>query len=358
MGIWDKLFKIYGYDRARKKGEPWSTSIWFRERNIPEGTAFNARYRAYDWETVQLYELIEGWELNPWNPILSIAVNTHGAGHAEKYFKNLDALERLVEFSHLMQTNVVDIMPKSDPDYPAHMEKLAASSPRMYFRLGSYHFRRRQDDEALRAYRLGFEKTADRELVAHWSVQYLQILMQRGEEEEAAKVAAEIAKVDQKWLQFAIVLYELDQRKFAEAHARAIHIAKEHGDTRALASVWYQDPDKSQRQRLVGTFSNSLELPAFDPKEIGDTPPVGLELGNGAGGYADQSGAGYGDVVVAVNGLRVRDRTQYDLVAYSTLRKDHEFTIWNKYSKEVRTITPRLSMGGDFEVGLYYHDGK
>ncbi len=334
---------------------------WYRPE-IPSGTAFEADSRLYDIGVGD--ESDKAWisELHKRAPYLYF-ISRHLA-----YIENGSTYENLKP--ELLEKNMADILgyrliamrrlASAYKSQPAEFEKIslrvAEIDPDEYLDLARYFQKRGEPEKAAQYYLLAFEKARDRVRVANnalWLVKYLQ---GKGDAATAEQVAADAAETfSYGGLEARIWLYEatgnwngaLDYAKKCDERYNEGKLVEE---TALLARMKKSAPqyvDEARYNELIGSvFPGGLQEVTVD--SFSGPPQKGVAIRE-TSPFLEGKGLKQGMVIVALDGYRTENFSQYGLVRSLTADPKMKIIVWD--GQRYAELTPEVD-GRRFGVDM------
>jgi len=346
--------------RRDEDGNEVRTSVpdfhrWFHPE-VPSGTAFEADSRLYDIGVGD--ESDKAWitELHKRAPY-SYFISRHLA-----WLENGSTYENLKP--ELLEKNMADIMGyqliamrrlasayKSQPEeFEKVSLRVAEIDPDEYIDLAWYFQKRGESEKAAQYYLLGFEQAQNRVRVANnalWLVKYLQ---GKGDTATAEKVAADAAETfSYGGLQARIWLCEatgdwkgaLDYAKKCDERYNGEKAIEE---TAALARMMKSAPqyvDVERYKFLIGSlFPDGLQQVTVE--SFSGPPQKGVAIRE-TSAFLEGKGLKQGMVIVALDGYRTDNFSQYGLIRSLTTDPKMKIVVWDgqKYSEVTPSVDDR-----------------
>jgi tetratricopeptide (TPR) repeat protein len=263
-----------------------------------------------------------------------------------------EAYKTVLPYATYAMDAVADTIQDQPDRYEALMVQASAPDPARYFTLGEYFQIRQKDDQAAKYYRKGFEQCLDRVLVmkhANWLVQYD---LKHGETNQAQAIADEGAEVYSAYgLEAKAGFYETTGR-YDEAFQWLVKEEERYDDSAPLISycVRYQARTGDHRfaaalkGRVTKLFPKGLEY--VNLQNFHSAPDDGVLVRN-ENERVRSAGLKAGNVIVAVNGLRVHNFDQY-CCGRDTGGAELTLIVWqgNQY-RELKASPPDHRFGND-----------
>jgi tetratricopeptide (TPR) repeat protein len=342
-----------------ENGPSWST------HTPPPGTAYNARTRArhsklseqkdYPAQVEDLfarapydYATIDRWFYRHTSKDPSPEERIQGYGGLLEY--SFHALERV---AHSLRND--------SAQFEKYMTKAAEMDPEAYYELYE-HFKDRAVYERAAEYlekaiSLG-EDAVRASNAALWLVKYyirterLDLALKHGEK------AAETHSA--RGLEAGGLALEASGRVY-EAFLEYCKIMERYNDHSAVASALIRNPKISSPkihqqfgELLLNIFPSGIAKVKFD--QLKQEPSSGI-LFRQLSDKAKAAGLQIGDVVVAINGLRVSNMPQYYTVMDSSISEEYEFFVWRKNQyHHLKIPVPGARFGGNVSTYQYFKE--
>lgn len=307
---------------------------WFRPE-IPTGTAYNTAKRLgfpaiARGQASRLEPLLQLAPYDVWIARRYVEMKSNGRPTAAEY---RERLEPFLEYDLGAMRVVVDAAGDDLEQSLPILERICQYDPDRYFAMGSRLAKAHRDEEAAVAYQKGVDVGEDRVNAANlceWLVNYY---YDHGRQEEAMKIARMAASVYSYYgLETLLKLYErMDRIDEAEEIAKRIEERYDSPDPRA--GLYYRQMAKGggpvYAEKLEAIlrkiFPSGLEkvtLSSFT------SPPQDGLMTYGESKQSKEIGLQSRAVIVAVDGNRVRNRKQLDLVIRLTYSEDLSLIVW------------------------------
>jgi len=330
----------------------------WHKHNPPPGTAYNPRPRMYHPSLVNRPDaatvLGQLHELAPYDGIISDWLITTRHHERESYAQAEEVYRPLLEYSARPNLRLATHTTNDPPRYEQIMLRYAKLNPFGYFTLGRYFADRQEEEKAAGYYEKAVELDTDAVAMANnceWLVNYYQRKGRVAEAETLADRAAEVYSMA--GLRTKARLMETLE-KYDEAREYYSRIEERYEQAGPLVGfcVRYKAKtgdarfDPEVQKRLKTLFPRGLEkvgLPDFKlPPEEGVLITEDKPL-------LQQAGLKKGDIIVALDGLRVYDMTQYQYVRGLTNAPELRLLVWNgaEYS-EIKASPPKRLFGAQF----------
>jgi tetratricopeptide (TPR) repeat protein len=239
----------------------------------------------------------------------------------------------------------------ADPDrYEAAFLPLCRLNPNQYLQLGRYLCEHQRFEAAARAYEKAIELAPDRVNVSNtvgWLVDYYYTHNRQTDAFRVAEMAAEAYSA--RGLRTMASLCERAGRLFdAESYFRKQ--AERYEDWEDLAIFYtrhFNEPKFTAAfERMITKIFPKGEEPA-DPTSMGGVPGDGVLL-NTTSKTIESLGLQKGDVIVAINGIRIRNKGQYFYKMDTARSSKVDLIVWSKRSyRSVTADLPNHRLGVD-----------
>lgn len=222
---------------------------------------------------------------------------------------------------------------KADPDrYEAAFLPICRFSPDLYIQLGDYLVEQHRPEAAARAYQNAVDHAPDRIYVSNsvrWLVDYYYEQNRRKEAFAVAEMAAEV--YSHQGLETMAILLERDgQLSQAETYFRKIG---ERYDNWGSAVLFYGRHRNGNAEfgsafdrLIVKIFPVGQE--AVDLATMSAAPTEGIVL-RGTNRVISEAGLKQGDVIVAINGVRVQNKKQYFYLMDGAKSPEVQLGVWS-----------------------------
>ena len=323
-------------------------SQWFRDVSPPE-TAHDPQRRVY-FEGIHggkwITSVIALHKIDPWNRMLCYEVAENTGNNAESVKKawgesreySVRPLKQILESRELTLKDRIDTL-----------KTYAGISPEVGTDLGQALVLAGKPEEAIKAYEMAFESAADRVGISNktpWMIWYYKSI---GEDTKARDIADHNAEVySARGLRSAMTL-ALDEKDLARAEDYAAKVMERYGYSDGWAAVGVATGKTNPVFKSV--FSDGVEkasLADFNEAE----KYAGVRV-NDASVIVSASGMRQGDVVMAVDGIRVKTFPQYVAVMDTTLNPVTKF-IFKRGRKlmEIECILPERRLDTDMDEAV------
>ena len=272
----------------------------------------------------------------------------------ESYAQAEEVYRPVLEYSARQNLQLASFVTNDPPRYEQLMLRYARLKPSGYFILGRYFANRREEDKAAAYYEKAVELGTDAVAIANncdWLVKYYDRKGERAKAEKLASLAAEV--YSQSGLQTKAQLMEKEE-KYDEAlkYYRKIEERYNHPGPLVGFCVRYKAKtgdtrfDREVQQRLKTLFPRGIEKVAL--KDFNAPPKQGVLIAE-ENELVQQAGLKKGQIIVALDGTRVYDMTQYQYVRDLTNAPEIRLLVWSGtgYS-EIAARPPNRRFGVQF----------
>jgi tetratricopeptide (TPR) repeat protein len=329
----------------------------WHKHNPPPGTAYNPRPR-FDHRS-----LIERSDANtridtmhalaPYDRNISYNLIRIEYKKQPTYEQCQEVYKLVLPYATYAMAAVADTV-KDQPDrYEALMSRAAALDPARYYNLGDYFQARQMEDKAAGYYEKGNELCSDRvnaSYHASWLVKYY---LKKGETQKAQSVAdaagevysavglqakAEFLETMGKYTE-AFEWYAKEEKRYDEPGPLinfCIRYKAKTGDTRFDAEL---------NSRVLKLFPKGVEKVSL--KDFQSAPADGV-LVKQENDLVSKAGMKTGDIIVAVNGIRMHNLAQYLAGRETGMMPEMTLIVWhgNQYH-EIKASPPNHRFGVD-----------
>jgi hypothetical protein len=236
-------------------------------------------------------------------------------------------------------------MRRAEPvEYEKLMLQAAVIAPIYYYRLGRY-FQPIDEDKAALYLEKGMKLHPDAVTASHnadWLITYYQ---QHGQTNKAAALADEAADTySQAGLEAKAHFLE-SQGKYTEAYDYYSKIEVRYNNSRELmaflmryrAKTGGRDFDQELAKRLKTLFPNGIEKVTLS--QLHDPPQDGVKI-NDTNALLRQAGLQSGDIIVALEGIRVHNFEQYGYARETSSTSEMDLLIWRDSQYQQVTASP------------------
>jgi hypothetical protein len=310
---------------------------WYQSKFFP-GTAYDIRFRAEQASgtmTISLSpdELCKLREIAPFNTSLL----WNDLRQATNYHPTPE--QTAAQFDYVGQYNVwamrlVADNSKNDPERFAELyNRVCQLEPARYIDLGDYLRDHGKDEAAAVAYQNAFDHSPDRVQVSNscgWLVNYY---FDHGRKADAFKIAEDAADAySARGLETMAQLLERSGRlPEAEEYYRKIDNRYE-GHTE-VGAFYFRNRTKSSQyasaahEQVARVFPKGLESAKIE--DLVEPPTDGVKV-TGWSGVTQKIGMQVGDILVAIDGLRLHNQAQYFFLRDGAIDPNISYLVWRK----------------------------
>lgn len=317
-------------------GELPDEARWFSPP-LPRGTLLDATLRV---DQLAALRALSSRELDalrspaPWNADLALAVVARRPAAQQTVAEIASVLGPLAEYHAEALGKLADAAWYDPVEFARRQGALCAILPERCFVLGYRLAETGHPDEAAAAYQDGFDRANDRVLAANqarWLVDYR---FDHGELRRAEAVARRAAAVYSEAGLFVMakLLERTGRLDAAEEHYRRILDRYEHPDP--LVGFYYRQARAGRKPAYEPKLQQALALaqPAgLEPLERAalSGPPADGAVLRGGNDNTKRCGLKWGDVIVGLDGFRVRSRRGYEAVNALSLGSQLRLVVWD-----------------------------
>jgi tetratricopeptide (TPR) repeat protein len=333
-------------------------SEWHKH-NPPPGTAYNASPRLEQWslgnrpDSEALIQRLH--ELAPYDENITGAV-LNKTYHGTPTYEEASALfQPLLPYAHYALETVAGTRQGQPDQYESLMNEAAELNPPDYFSLADYFKNRNDDDKAAKYFEKACELDPDKVQVANgadWLVQYY---LKKGQIDSARHLADLVGEVYSYTGLTTKAQFLEDTGDYAGAFEWFLKIQERYDDmgpvvafcNRYKAKTGDARFDDELQKRMGNPFPNGIEKVTIN--DFRSAPADGVLI-NGENGLIRAAGLKQGDVIVALDGIRVHSFEQYSYEREVNTAPEMDLIVWqgNGYH-EVKASPPGHRFGVDFD---------
>jgi tetratricopeptide (TPR) repeat protein len=259
----------------------------------------------------------------------------------------------VLPYATYAMAEVADTVQDQPDRYEALMSQASALDPARYYNLGDYFKARQMEDKTARYYEKGNELCSDSvnaSYHASWLVKYY---LKKGERQKAQSVADEAGEVySSVGLEAKAEFFEATG-KYAEAFEWYAKEEERYDDSSSLISfcVRYKAKtgdtrfDAALNSRVLKLFPKGIEKVSL--KDLQSAPADGVLI-NDENDLVTKAGMKTGDIIVAVNGIRVHDFAQYGYGREIGMTPEITLIVWQGHQyRETKASPPDHRFGVD-----------
>ena len=272
----------------------------------------------------------------------------------ESYAQAEEIYRPLLEYSARQNLRLAKYATNDPPRYEEVMVRYAKLDPSGYFTLGRYFADRQEAEKAAAYYEKAVELDTDAVSMANncdWLVKYYHRKGERAKAEHLADRAAEVYSFG--GLRTKAELMETEE-KYDEALKYYFRIEERYNRAGPLVGfcVRYRAKtgdarfDHEIQQRLKTLFPRGVEK--VELKDFKSRPEEGVLIAED-NELLQQAGLKKGNIIVALDGIRVYDMTQYQYVRELTNAPELRLLVWNgKGYSDKKASPPKRRFGAQF----------
>jgi tetratricopeptide (TPR) repeat protein len=320
---------------------------WFHPW-FPDGTTFDTGYRlSLDYLQRQAGpDDFAIWQkMAPRKPSIALGRLRTRYGESPPPAAARELLGAMAEYNLVCAQTLADDCKDDVAAYEEAMKTVCGLSSDQYLTLGDYLAERGRDDDAAAAYQKAVDLADDRVWVAgdvDFLVNYYYDHDRRDDALTVAKMAAEVyscAGLD------TLARLDLRMKKYPDALDVANAAYQRYGDSTMLTAVYLfwkrdgggDDVQQEVARRLSQIFPDGIEEAHLADLAKGPAPADGVKLLY-ENGRVRRNGLQQFDVIVAVNGRRVRNGLQYNAALDLSPTDDIDLIFWRDGQYQEKTV--------------------
>ena len=317
---------------------------WFREAS-PPGTAHDPEVRTR--YTGMHAEWLAGIKalhvIDPWDKLLctELGENTGNTPEATRAAWGPVFDYSVVPIRWILKSTSLPMAERI-----VYLEKFAAIDSEEFLALGEALVLDRRPDEAIKAYEKGFEKAIDRVGVANTTQWMIHYYLQKGDLAAARKIVDHNAEVFSASGLFGGVTFGIATKDFPLARKLANEIEERYGDPNARVMVALAMGDQKTEKRVFPDGRKTTTL-----AELESSGERSGQRVKDSSTITNLNGVRPGDVILAIEGTRVKTYPQYISILGSRLEPEVRLIIRRgKKFLEIPTILPGRRLQCDLET--------
>jgi len=356
---WDYLC-FWGPSKELYKPNPNPHLTEWHKHNPPPGTAYNPLPRFSHYSLVSGPEATQRiaqlharapYDRNITYNLLRLAYPKQGK--QPTYEQCQEAYKSVLPYATYAMEAVADTIQDQPDRYEALMAQASAPDPARYYILGDYFQDRQMDDKAAKYYEKGVQQCLDRVSAAskaNWLVQYY---LEHGETNKARALADEAGEVySADGLEAKSGFCETAGR-YDEAFQWLVKEEERYDDSRPVISFCVRYQAKTGDHRFAAALKS--RLPKLFPKGLENVSMQDFHSAPGDGvlvrtenDRVQNAGMKAGNVIVAVNGIRVHNFDQYSCGRQMGNTLEMPLIVWqgDQY-RELKASPPDHRFGND-----------
>jgi tetratricopeptide (TPR) repeat protein len=316
---WNYLCWSVNYAPAYNPNPNPHVNEWHNHNPLP-GTVYNLAPRLYHPSLTDRADAVARFEklheLAPYNQAISGFIVKHKYNDHATFEQTMALYHDVIDYSPGALRGVANTVEDQPAKFESLMKQAAEMDPLNYYYLANYMFNRNEEDKAAGYYQLMYEKDPDRVRVANsveWLVRYYLKHNRRAKAGEIARDAGE--SYSYRGLETQAIFFE-ETSNYENAFKWYAAIDERYDGANPVIEfcLRYKEATGSTRfdseveKRLNKLFPKGVEKVSIS--DFKSRPTDGVIL-MGQNALMDSVGLRKDDVIVAVNGLRVHDVTQY-----------------------------------------------
>lgn len=356
--IWNRLNRRPRFAAAYLSEFPWDVKEWLKH-GLPPGTAYDPGPRldhpGLSGPTNPAMALDPLHELAPYDASIANGLLDRKYHGSETFDQAEEVLRPSLAYSARQNLRLAKRASADPVRYEETMVRYAKLNPAGYFTLGRYFADLEAVEKAVGYYEKGIELSTDQVLVSNncdWLVRHYFAKGERQKAEALADRAAEVyssaglrtkAELMEKEKNYdaALEYYRRNEERYNQPGpvvGFSVRYKAETGDSRF---------DKLVRERFKTLFPLGIE--SVQVKDFTSAPDEGVLI-SGDNDLLGKAGLKKGDVIVALDGTRIYDLTQYQYVRELTNAADMSFIVWTgRGFEEKKASPPKRRFGVQFE---------
>jgi tetratricopeptide (TPR) repeat protein len=252
----------------------------------------------------------------------------------------------VLSFNPAAMNAVASTVRDQPQEYESLMTNAAALDPAQFYKLGDYFLNYRKDpDKAAEWYAKGDEWDPDRLRAAAYADWRIRHYLKKGLKDTARRVADDAGDVySQSGLTAkgdffeltgdyaqAYEWYEKNEERYDDLHTLLMFFA------RYKASTGGTQFDQQMQSRILKLFPKSMEKVRL--KDFQGSPQDGVSIFEDST-LLSQAGLHPGDVIVALNGVRMHNFSQYEYTRELTAGPELDLIVWQRGAYAETTASP------------------
>ena len=327
-----------------------AAALWFQPA-LPFGTAYDVPGRVAAVRAQGLPLLQQLTALAPYEYVLVRLSSDARFGDTATAEQLIAARSTIKDFNVDAMWEIAHQARSSPAAYGKAMGEICALEPDPFITLGKYFVGHGMVPEAANAFQNAFEKARDRVHVANSMEWLVKHHFENGRTDEALKIAKDAAdSYSATGLETMASLLEKMQR-LPEAEEYFKKIRDRYDDPGALQTFYARNRERSPQFAESADALMSSMFPQGQEKvqvqELSDAPRDGVLI-NSSSDLLRRLGLKAGDVIVGIDGIRVRTDAQYLYLRDQAADQPMTLTVWNgaRYA-QVAVNVPKRWMGCD-----------
>jgi hypothetical protein len=336
---------------------------WYPLIPLPETTYDTyARLRCFlatEYPDAQM--VIDGLEhmrnIAPWNNLILWAIVLKKYHDHPTYEQAMALYQDKLDYSVSALTNIANTVADQPEKYGKLMLQAAELDPFNYYSLAAYALEHNQEDQAAKYYDLACEKDLDSIRVANLAIWRVNYYLKKGNTEKARQVADFAAEVYSHMGLQAKANFLEATGDYDGAFDYCAKIEERYQDSGALVDFCQRYKAKTGNNRFEGELQKRIEayfpdgMEKVEFKDFQAPPTDGATFGQ-QNGLMTAAGLKRGNVIVAINGIRVHTFKQYTFARGLKSSPEMDLVVWQGDAyREVKASPPNHLFGvpmGDY----------
>ncbi|MBS1955197.1 MAG: tetratricopeptide repeat protein [Cyanobacteria bacterium SZAS-4] len=329
---------------------------WFSPP-MPVGTAFYYGDRCSPKTAeLDLAELTRPHELCPMSEPVCEDYARKKYGESPNGEQLKEAYGPIAEYNYRVMARIADADYKSPEKYESEMEKVAKLDPGKYFNLAHYCVNHNERDKAARFYQLGMDNADSAVLASNVSFWLVNYYFDHNEKQKAMQLAENSAATySERGLHCLARLYERmgEWKKAEELYDSS---KRRYENDEALTGFYLRNKDKdpqyaAQAEPLIkSTFPDGIHK--VELSQCKAPPVVGNKIIK-CEYYPESIGFAKDNIIVALNGYRIDNNPQYQIIRQMALTPALKFIVWD--GKQYKEIAAE-SVNDENRIGISFDE--
>jgi len=312
-----------------ERGLPHEALAWFAQFPVPGTTYdFAARYKHFraGRDATALEQLVQ---LAPFNHYIIAAKleATHQTGEQVDL-----AYAPLKEFDVRAMWQIAEAHKDQPETYGKLLEPICDLHPDYFLILGQYYVDKQKPAEAAIAYQKAFERAEDRVYMANSSRWIVDYYFDHGRVDDALKIASDAADVYSHagLCTMAHLMERMKRYSEAERYYKKVH--ERYDDATVLNAFYLRNrgnaPEYARRSDELKTAAFPRGMEDAHLHDFNGPPPDGVSIAT-SNNLVRGAHLKEGDVIVAINNVRVHSEKQYIFVRDMDAEPNMTLVVWN-----------------------------
>ncbi|MDB6029013.1 MAG: hypothetical protein JWM68_5236 [Verrucomicrobiales bacterium] len=332
----------------------------WHNHNPPPGSVYNPYPRMNHpsltdrADNIQVMEQLH--QLAPYNRIISENLVKVKYKDKPTYEQYLEIYKPMMEFSIMAVAEGAKYLEEKPQEFEKVMGTAAEAWPTYYFHLADYFNRRKNEEKAAEYYKKGYELVTDRVLASYYADWLINYYLKNKQLDKAREVADEAGEVYSATGLEAKASFLEKIGEYNEAYTWFKNIKERYNDGGPLFRFCTRNKDKLSKEIVEKEVVQAMKLLFPKGKEqvtvasFKGAPKDGVDVLS-ENELVVKAGLKSGDIIVALDGIRVRNFPQYEYVRGQLPSPTMVFIVWNGSEyKETTTDLPGHRFNADFET--------